>query len=676
MTLRNHRTSADALYVAKRRRLLAGLAVALFCWGLTAKAPTAAAEGSLNAHEIEEIVVEGYQPSPEGLYRSTTSISRENIKLNAATSIADLLAAQANLSIVSFAGNSRDTRIDIRGSGDASASNILTIVDGNILASVDLAGVDLTTLPLDRIERIEVIRGANSVRYGGGASQGIIKITTRRAEKNAITVRSETGSFGFDESSITAEFADSPGRLILDYIDFASDGYRDHNEERSYSTSGSYQLLVGKHTRFDLSYARFNDRFELPGPLSLSGLESGEISPRESDPDRNRFSGDVSQERFGFLLQQAIGRSGELDLTLSKGRRNDRSIETASGGAFELEGSIATDSNSANINYQHTVNRLLLLESGLFHQNIENKRTDPFFAGDPSGRRLESEYRTNAAYLYASLSLDSGSNAAIGYRRDRTRLKDTDFVAESGAVDEPTTRSDWDSEALEAGLSTKLGENRFFASAAKTFRNPNADEIQKTGGDPLVPQTADRFEIGYERSGSRTYFSLNLFHFELENEILFRDDVNINESEPTKKQGLELAASFGVTPWLKATANAGFLNAEYRDGNKIPLVPQRTLSAQLFFSLTRDVTWSVGGRYLSKRFDGNDRSNVMPRLPSATLVDSKITADFANFDSGSLGLFFSVTNLFNEQYVTAAYSGDGYPHPTRALHAGITLSTR
>ena len=43
----------------------------------------------------------------------------------------------------------------------------------------DLGGTDLSIINLDNIKSIEIIRGSSNVRYGGGASQGIINITSK-----------------------------------------------------------------------------------------------------------------------------------------------------------------------------------------------------------------------------------------------------------------------------------------------------------------------------------------------------------------------------------------------------------------------------------------------------------------------------------------------------------------
>ena len=50
--------------------------------------------------------------------------------------------------------------MDLRGFGEASPANLLVMVDGRRINQADLSGVDWTLIPLERIERIEIIRGS------------------------------------------------------------------------------------------------------------------------------------------------------------------------------------------------------------------------------------------------------------------------------------------------------------------------------------------------------------------------------------------------------------------------------------------------------------------------------------------------------------------------------------
>ncbi|MDG2154501.1 MAG: TonB-dependent receptor plug domain-containing protein, partial [Gammaproteobacteria bacterium] len=150
---------------------------------------------------IDELIVTGMRAKRLAeLPRSANVITAEDIALSPSTNIVDLIAREANVQLRSTVGNDKFSGVDIRGQGDTYTSNVLVLVDGIRLNSEDQAGPDYSSLPLEQVERIEVIRGANSVRYGNGAVGGVINIITRRAGGDAAGInanaRLRTGSYG------------------------------------------------------------------------------------------------------------------------------------------------------------------------------------------------------------------------------------------------------------------------------------------------------------------------------------------------------------------------------------------------------------------------------------------------------------------------------------------------
>ena len=67
---------------------------------------------------------------------------------------------------------SPDPQIDMRGFGISGNQNTLVLLDGQRMNENELVGIRWSTVPLDSIERIEVLRNAGAVTYGGGATVG------------------------------------------------------------------------------------------------------------------------------------------------------------------------------------------------------------------------------------------------------------------------------------------------------------------------------------------------------------------------------------------------------------------------------------------------------------------------------------------------------------------------
>ena len=72
-----------------------------------------------------------------------------------------------------------DYSLDLRGFGVTADNNQVVIVDGVRLNEADLGGTRLAGIPIDGVERIEILRGSGSVLYGEGSTGGVIIVTTK-----------------------------------------------------------------------------------------------------------------------------------------------------------------------------------------------------------------------------------------------------------------------------------------------------------------------------------------------------------------------------------------------------------------------------------------------------------------------------------------------------------------
>jgi len=114
---------------------------------------------------------------PIGVY----VISNEDIKLSGATHIAEVLRGVPGLDVARF--DSSNWAISSRGLNGFYANELLVLVDGRTIYTPLFSGVywDIQNMPLDDIERIEVIRGPGASLWGADAVNGVINIITKRA---------------------------------------------------------------------------------------------------------------------------------------------------------------------------------------------------------------------------------------------------------------------------------------------------------------------------------------------------------------------------------------------------------------------------------------------------------------------------------------------------------------
>ncbi|NND70091.1 MAG: TonB-dependent receptor [Rhodothermales bacterium] len=229
---------------------------------------------------------------------SVSVISAETIQQQTVISLDDALR---NVAGVQVQGN----QINIRGaSGFAynTGSKVLLMIDGAPVLSPDSDGLPSSVLPSDRIERIEVLKGAGSALYGSSAFGGIINVITRTPNDKEFVVETDLGAYGrfrHDEwragwsgstdlryfAGISTSIAGSLGGRTRGWLSFSArtdKGYRNLDESRQLqavgkvvfrrggSLSGDVLAIVGgRRADSFLFWAGINDPLS-PGTIAIS----------------------------------------------------------------------------------------------------------------------------------------------------------------------------------------------------------------------------------------------------------------------------------------------------------------------------------------------------------------------------------------------------------------------
>src|SRR5262249_5756351 len=113
---------------------------------------------------------------------ASTVITAQDIAHSPSNNLPDILAQVPGLQLTTLFGspvNGVKTSVDLRGFGAFATANTLILINGRRLNDIDMAQVDLSTIPLTSIERIEITRGnSGAVLYGDNAIGGVINIVT------------------------------------------------------------------------------------------------------------------------------------------------------------------------------------------------------------------------------------------------------------------------------------------------------------------------------------------------------------------------------------------------------------------------------------------------------------------------------------------------------------------
>ncbi len=121
-----------------------------------------------------------------------TVISAADIAASGAVSMAEVLSQQAGLSVTDNGTIGSVQSLQIRGS---TTNQVLVLIDGVRANDSRQGGADLSQIPVENIERIEIVRGGSSALYGADAVGGVVNIITKSRAERTITLSLQNGSY-------------------------------------------------------------------------------------------------------------------------------------------------------------------------------------------------------------------------------------------------------------------------------------------------------------------------------------------------------------------------------------------------------------------------------------------------------------------------------------------------
>ena len=162
----------------KRRMHKKALLAALICISIVSGGTKALAKDSVGEFALDTMVVTATRTMKQlqEVPASVSVVTAADIEKKNITSMQEALQHLPGV----YMNQSAQSGIQLRG---FSSEDILILVDGMQMNTTYNGSANLNTIPVENIERIEVLRGAASSIYGGYAVGGVISITTKEAQK-------------------------------------------------------------------------------------------------------------------------------------------------------------------------------------------------------------------------------------------------------------------------------------------------------------------------------------------------------------------------------------------------------------------------------------------------------------------------------------------------------------
>jgi iron complex outermembrane receptor protein len=632
--------------------------------------------------DIEVVVTASRVEEPaEEVPAYVSVITAEELSASGQTTLVDALEDLAGVHFRSTSSNAAMAEISMRGFGENSHGRVLVLLDGRRLNRPDMASINWLEIPVENVERIEVVRGGSSVLYGDNAVAGVINIITKTGAAGLdVALSAQYGSYNQNQEGVEISGTSDLLSYSVTGEHTATDGYRDRSAFRALAFGGNLGLdLERLSSGLSLSYNRLF--YELPGALTKAEFEA---DPTQAQPGHN-----ADEARGDYL-------SADLSLSFSP---TERLILDGSAG-YMLR-FVRTDFvsywsytdltlHSAALSPRLTLdnpllngNRLVIGVDGLYDQ----ADLDSYDTIDRDSTKLETRITKATLGFYASddLQILPLLSASAGLRYELAQISGKTLKTSGTPIDDSKLH-----QALVYGvglLFTPASGLKFWAGYGTVFRFPFVDEqvsMYGSGTDEfysdLDPERGYNVEAGVEISQGRWLrWVASGYLLDMTDEITPVETapwvfVNVNQDE-TRHLGAETEIVLSFPELAELTANYTFSWAVFREGvdegNKIPLVPAHQAGAELAVHLPLDMTVGVSGQYVSEQYSGGDTANALEAIAAYFLMDAFLRCQ-AEFVPGDLDLFFGVNNLLDISYVTTGYSGSYYPGEGRNWKVGAS----
>ena len=212
---------------------------------------------------------------PQGVW----IITAEEIRSSGVTTANEAIRWLGGISGRIDSSGGRDQTLDIRGFGESSASNIVFLVDGVRQNEGDLGGTSLSWIPLESIERIEVVRGSGAVMHGEGATGGVINIITNKGlSEPGGTVGVSLGTNATREIKASIGTRMDSWRFLVSGSDYETDNHRDNFHNRQ--TNGLLKATWSEDANLlSLQWGAESGKGGLPGGITVQDFST---NPRKT----------------------------------------------------------------------------------------------------------------------------------------------------------------------------------------------------------------------------------------------------------------------------------------------------------------------------------------------------------------------------------------------------------
>ncbi len=622
-----------------------------------------AQQDTTTAKQLDEVIVTAtkFQQKQSTTGKVVSVINQETLQRNAGKTITEIINSQTGV-FINGANNNLGTNQDVyfRGAG---SGNTLILIDGVPVGDPSQISnsFDLNSIAVGQIERIEILKGAQSTLWGSDAVAGVINIITKKGGKNKI---SPTAMLTYGSYSTLRGNAGINGTIDKFSYNVGYNFTSSKGLSSAYDSTGTKNFDDDKFTQnnvqANLGY-KINDRFAVKGLYSFAkykaNVDAGAFKDDKDNVVDNKNT--ISNLAFSYTVAKL---QLHLSQTFVKAERVYTDDSASVGGfAKYSKGNYNGNSNITELYGNILLHKKLSLVSGV--QYLSQKTSQDYLSISSFGpykTALGDSAKANNFSLYNSLLLTDvkGFNLEAGFRYNHHSIyggNATYTFNPSYNIDENT---------------------RVFVNISSAYKIPSLYQLySEYGNKDLKPEKSNNYELGVQTfsNNKRNSFRIVGFKRDIKDLIIFYTNSSfvskyINRDEQ-HDYGFELESSTAIGKKGNWTNNFTYVDGEGRNNNvnvkNLYRRPNFVMNSVLTLQPVKSLTLMPSFRFVGTRLKGQYDAGPATQ-PQYYTIDCYLGYEFAkNFRA-----FIDFKNITNQQYFDVV----GYNSRKFNMMAGIGLT--
>ena len=628
------------------------------------------AQQDTSTHNLDEVVVvtaNKVEQKQSSTGKVVTVITEEQIRESAGRTLTELLNTQAGL-VINGANNTMGTNQELYFRG-ATTGKTLIVVDGIPVSDPSQINnsFDLTSIPLQQIERIEILKGGQSTVWGSDAVAGVIQIFLKKEAKGMISPNASFSYGTYNTSRLVAGLSGTISKLgyKVQWNRIKSDGFSsayDSSGKKNFDNDGFEQNNVQTSLSYQLTSAISAKAF---GNFSTytNGLDGGAFKDDKDYTAKNK-------NNMGGVTLTYKGKGYNLNLqgSYQQAKRTfvDDSIDVSSVYSKYQKGNYEGKTSTIEAFGNTQLAKHLTLVGGLQYitQNSDQSYLSIGSFGPYSSALGKDSAKTNQVSAYASLLLAdlSGFNLEVGGRVNNQSI----FGNNATFTFNP---------------SYNIDENtKIFANISSAYKTPSLyqlfvdDQLYIQGNKDLKPETSTTYEMGIQTNSidNKLYLRIVGFMREINNLITTYTDANYKDhyinQDKQNDYGFEVESNVKLAKFGKWANNFSFVDGQGNINNmKVSNLYRRpNFVANSSLSLTpySGITLMPSLRYVGTRLKGQYDAGPAQQ-PSYYTIDCYLGYQLLR----KTNLFIDFRNITNQQYFEIV----GYNSKRFNMMAGVNI---